>query len=158
MKSQFKVLMACVGILCCLMIDIHAATTTVTYTYDDQDRLTGVDLGGSSAIAYEYDDAGNILSVSNQGPSLPVVTTAGMSNISTNSATSGGEVTSDGDASVTARGVCWSTSQNPTISDSNTNDGSGTGNFTSHLSGLSSGTTYHVRAYATNSVGTNCNI
>ena len=85
---------------------------------------------------------------------LPTVTTSAMSGITDNSATCGGNVTSDGGASVTARGVCWSTSQNPTVSDSHTTDGSGTGNFTSNITGLTAGTTYYVRAYATNSVGT----
>ena len=85
---------------------------------------------------------------------LPTVTTATMSDITANSATSGGNVTSDGGATVTARGVCWSTSQNPTVSDDHTTDGSGTGSFTSNLTNLTPGTTYYVRAYATNSMGT----
>lgn len=84
----------------------------------------------------------------------PTVTTTAVSSITSNSASSGGNVTSDGGASVTARGVCWSTSANPTISDSKTTDGTGTGIFTSSITGLSANTTYHVRAYATNSVGT----
>jgi formylglycine-generating enzyme required for sulfatase activity/GH43 family beta-xylosidase len=84
----------------------------------------------------------------------PTVTTAAVTNISTTSATSGGNVTSDGGTPVTARGVCWSTSANPTTSNSKTTNGSGTGSFTSSLTGLSPSTTYHVRAYATNSVGT----
>ena len=69
------------------------------------------------------------------------------------SATGGGTITSDGGASVTERGVCWSTAHNPTISDSKTSDGMGTGTFTSSISGLNSVTTYYVRAYATNSAG-----
>ena len=85
---------------------------------------------------------------------LPVVTTTEASDITMNSASCGGNVTSDGGAAVTARGVCWSTSQNPTVSGSHTTDGSGTGGFTSSLTGLTAGTTYYVRAYATNSVGT----
>ncbi|MCQ2317532.1 MAG: DUF1566 domain-containing protein [Bacteroidales bacterium] len=84
----------------------------------------------------------------------PTVTTSTPSNISTNSATCGGNVTSDGGASVTARGVCWSSSQNPTISNSHTTNGTGTGSFTSNITGLTENTTYYVRAYATNSVGT----
>ena len=84
----------------------------------------------------------------------PTVTTAEVSNITATTATCGGNVTSDGGATVTARGVCWSTSQNPTVSDSHTTDGSGTGSFTSSITGLTAGTTYYVRAYATNSVGT----
>ena len=85
---------------------------------------------------------------------LPTVTTSAATNITANSATCGGNVTSDGGATVTACGVCWSTSQSPTVYDSHTTDGSGTGNFTSSLTGLTIGTTYHVRAYATNSAGT----
>ncbi len=84
----------------------------------------------------------------------PTVTTTAASNVTASTATSGGNVTSEGGASVTAKGVCWSTSANPTTSDSKTTDGSGTGSFTSSITGLSAGTTYHVRAYATNSAGT----
>ena len=91
---------------------------------------------------------------SNTTSQLPTVTTTVVSNIAATSATCGGNVTSDGGASVTARGVCWSTSSNPTISDSHTEDGTGTGNFTSSLTGLTTSITYYVRAYATNSWGT----
>lgn len=67
----------------------------------------------------------------------------------------GSQVTSDGGAMVTARGAVWSTSQNPTIVNSKTIDGSGLGVFGSHIEGgLTLGTTYYVRAYATNSAGT----
>ena len=85
---------------------------------------------------------------------LPTVTTNTVSNITPTTATSGGNIIADGGASVTARGVCWSTSQNPTVSNSHTTDGSGTGSFSSSISGLTANTTYYVRAYATNSVGT----
>jgi hypothetical protein len=88
------------------------------------------------------------------GPELPTVTTAAPSGITATTATSGGSVTADGGATVTARGVCWSTSANPTITDGTTLDGTGAGVFTSSITGLTPGTTYHVRAYATNSVGT----
>ncbi|MFO7621684.1 MAG: FISUMP domain-containing protein [Bacteroidales bacterium] len=86
---------------------------------------------------------------------LATVTTAEISTYSDISAVSGGDITNDGGGNVTARGVCWSsTSQTPTISDSKTEDGSGTGTFTSNLTGLEPGTTYYVRAYAVNSAGT----
>lgn len=85
---------------------------------------------------------------------LPTVTTSTITSISSNSAISGGNVTSQGNSPVTARGVCWSTSQNPTINNSKTNNGSGTGSFTSNITGLLPSTTYYVRAYATNSAGT----
>ena len=85
---------------------------------------------------------------------LPMVTTATLSDISYTTATCGGEVTYEGIAAVTARGVCWSTSQNPTINDSLTVDSSGLGSFISFITGLQPNTHYYVRAYATNSVGT----
>ena len=87
-------------------------------------------------------------------PNLPTITTDTATNIAQTTATSGGNVTGDGGGSVSARGVCWSTSSGPTLSDSHTVDGSGTGTFISNLSGLTPVTTYYVRAYATNSVGT----
>ena len=84
----------------------------------------------------------------------PTVTTSDVTNITAISATCGGNVTDDGGFTVAARGVCWSTSPNPTINDSHTTDGAGIGAFTSSLSNLSDYTTYYVRAYATNSKGT----
>ena len=87
-------------------------------------------------------------------PTLPTVTTASVTNITATTATSGGNVTDNGGATVTARGVCWSTSLNPTISEPHTTDGSGTGSFTSSITGMEYNTTYYVRAYATNEVGT----
>ncbi len=85
---------------------------------------------------------------------LPEVTTLPISGVTENSAKSGGNVTSDGGLIVTARGVCWSPEDNPTVSDSHTVNGSGTGMFSSTLTGLSSNTIYYVRAYATNESGT----
>ena len=84
----------------------------------------------------------------------PSVTTDDITNITLNSAVSGGSVLNDGGANVTSKGVCWSTFQNPTIFDAHTSDGSGTGSFTSNITGLVSGATYYIRAYATNSAGT----
>ena len=86
--------------------------------------------------------------------SLATVTTANVTNVTTSTATCGGTVTSDACSPVTARGVCWSTSHNPTITSSHTTNGTGTGTFTSNLSGLTENTTYYVRAYATTAAGT----
>ena len=96
---------------------------------------------------------GNVLNfvTSNE---VPYVSTAAISSINETNAICGGNVTSSNGSEVTARGVCWSTSQNPTLADAHTTDGSGIGSFTSSITGLSSGTTYYVRAYATNSTGT----
>jgi uncharacterized protein (TIGR02145 family) len=87
--------------------------------------------------------------------SISVLTTSEISNITQTSAISGGNITSDGGASITTRGVCWDTLKNPTIANDKTTNGSGIGNFTSSITGLSINTTYFVRAYATNIGGTN---
>jgi len=84
----------------------------------------------------------------------PVLTTVNVTNIRHTSASCGGVIVYDGGEAVTARGVCWSTTQNPTVADSKTTDGSGTGTFTSEITGLTTTTTYFVRAYATNSKAT----
>ena len=89
--------------------------------------------------------------------SLPSVTTSVVTQITETNAVAGGNVTSDGGASVTERGVVYSTNPNPVITNlSNTIRpcGSGTGVFTYNMTGLQSGTTYYVRAYAKNDVGT----
>jgi len=88
------------------------------------------------------------------GSTFPLLTTTAASSMTQTSATSGGNITSDGGATITARGVCWRTTSGPTISDSHTSDGSGTGSFSSSISGLTMDTTYYARAYATTSVGT----
>lgn len=86
--------------------------------------------------------------------SLPTVATSSVTDITETSATCGGNVTANGGANVTARGVCWSTNQNPTLSNSFTTNDNGTGSFTATLTDLTASTTYYVRAYATNSAGT----
>jgi uncharacterized protein (TIGR02145 family) len=97
---------------------------------------------------------GNEVSSTTTALVAPTPATVAVTDINFTSATSGGTITSDGNDPVTAKGVCWSTSSNPTTSDSKTSDGEGSASFTSFLTGLTPGTTYHVRAYATNSVGT----
>ncbi len=85
---------------------------------------------------------------------LATVSTAAITNITQSTATGGGNVTDDGRSPVTARGICWGSSSNPTISNNKTIDGNGMGNFTSNLTGLTGNNLYYVRTYATNSVGT----
>ncbi len=87
-------------------------------------------------------------------PDIAEVTTAAITNITMNTATGGGTVVSEGDAPVTARGVCRSTTENPTLQDNCTVDGEGTGTFISQITGLTPGVTYYVRAYATNQYST----
>lgn len=87
-------------------------------------------------------------------PVVPTLTTLAVTDVTGNSAKSGGTVTISGGANVTARGVCWGLTDPPTIAGSKTTDGAGTGAFTSSLTGLLGNKTYYVRAYATNSAGT----
>ncbi len=83
----------------------------------------------------------------------PTVTTASITEITSHSAMSGGEVLQDGGSAVITKGVCWSVKANPTINDSHIAAGSGLGSFVSALTGLTYGTTYYVRAYAENGMG-----
>jgi uncharacterized protein (TIGR02145 family) len=132
----------------------------------NQDVLSFSDSGLSSSTTYTYrvyafNSVGNSLTYSNEVTlttnallTLPTLTTTAVSAYS-QSASSGGNISSDGGASIIARGVCWSTSAIPTIAlTTKTTDGTGTGAFSSNISGLTSNTTYYLRAYATNSQGT----
>src|ERR1035437_2935469 len=85
--------------------------------------------------------------------SLATLTTNAITSISTTFATSGGVISNDGNGAITAKGVCWNISGSPTTSDSHTSDGTTSAPFTSSITGLTAGQTYHVRAYATNSAG-----
>ena len=86
--------------------------------------------------------------------SLPTITTTTATQITHNSAVVGGNITADGNATITERGVVYGTNSNPTVDDNILASGSGIGSFTCTLTGLQSNTTYYVRDYATNSVGT----
>jgi len=84
----------------------------------------------------------------------PVISTLEATSVTTTSVVSGGNISSDGGANVTVRGLCYGLISNPSMNDNKTTDGVGTGNFSHTLSGLTPGTSYHVRAYATTSLGT----
>lgn len=85
---------------------------------------------------------------------IPTVKIASITNITATTATSGGEITSDGGTPVTARGVCWGNNPDPLITENKTSDGAGSGNFISSITGLTPGVSYYIRAYAINAVGT----
>lgn len=85
---------------------------------------------------------------------VPIITTTTITNITATSATSGGNITDEGSSTVITRGVCWSTGITPTMGDNKTSDAAGAGSFASNIVDLFGGTTYYVRAYATNSTGT----
>ena len=85
---------------------------------------------------------------------VPTVRTSSATNITSTSATVGGNVTNTGGQPVTERGIVYSTTPNPTTSSNKMTSGAGTGSYSINLTGLSEGTTYYVRAYAINSNGT----
>jgi len=108
---------------------------------------------------YSLNKVGKSIQYSNevtiQTINIPTLTTNVITNISTNSAIAGGNVSADGGSPITMKGVVWGTINNPTVAlSSKTNDGVGIGTFQSSMTGLTSNTTYYVRAYATNIVGT----
>lgn len=88
-----------------------------------------------------------------EGPQLATITTDEVSGIDRNSAVCGGTISDDGRSAVRRRGICWSTSANPTVVNSHVDVGSGTGHFTAAIAGLAVEQTYYVRAYAENGVG-----
>ena len=123
--------------------------------------------GGVSKYSHgtAADARANIISTDNWtitdggvAPFLPTVTTQAVSSITTTTATGNGNITDLGSPDPTQHGVCWNTTGNPTTgaADSHTNEGgaSDIGAFASNMTGLSVGTDYYVRAYATNEAGT----
>ena len=92
--------------------------------------------------------------VNKQIKSIPELTTADVTQITQTTAVSGGEIIDDGGSRVTSRGVCWSIDKTPTLRDDKRSRGTGIGNFTATIARLEPGTTYYVRAFATNRNGT----
>ena len=131
-----------------------SGTGEFTYT------ITGLQANTKYYVrAYAKNDAGTaygeeISFTTNKQVVLPTVTTTSATSVTETSAVTGGNVTSDGNATVTERGVVYATTQNPTTANTKVASGSGTGSYTCNLSGLQPNTTYYVRAYAINSKGT----
>ncbi len=128
-----------------MQYDIPEGTHTLTWKYVKDGSISqGLDCGFVDQVVYQPE------------VSTPVIQTLTVTSITPISAVSGGNITEEGDSPVTSRGVVWSTTFNPTLEDNvgYTQDGDGTGSFTSQLTGLSPQTLYYVRAYAVNEAGT----
>jgi len=126
---------------------------TGTYT----SNLAGLSPGTIYYVrAYATNAAGTAYGnqISFSTPNIPTLTTNSITNITGTTASSGGNISSDGGTSITTRGVCWSVNPSPTILNNITTNGTGIGTFSSNLTSLMPGTTYYVRAYATNTAGT----
>ena len=120
--------------------------------------ITGLTPGTKYYVrAYATNDLGTVYGDNVEFTTLPamaLLTTASITEVTSSTATGGGNISMDGGAPVTMRGVCWSTATGPTIDNNRTTDGAGSGSFASALSDLLPSTQYYVRAYATNSAGT----
>ncbi len=135
--------------------NINATSVTINITSNLNSPTTYIAFvvdGNIYNIDYWYID--NVSITAGSGATTPTVTTSSVSNITSSSATVSGNVTADGGATVTERGICYSTSQNPTITNSKVASGSGIGSYSATLSSLAANTTYYARAYATNAQGT----
>lgn len=130
--------------LALLLLGLSVPAQTIMNIYQNNGTVLQIPLSSIDSITYTVNNPGN----------LATLTTLSMGNITAISAVSGGNITNGGGTPVTQRGVCWSSSPNPTTATNTTNDGSGTGSYTSNLTGLVAGATYYVRAYAVNSAGT----
>jgi len=144
-------------------IGLYALSTNMFYTSTESSATSANAaffnfnsgyMSGTSKVGGTVNYVNSIIAIrSFAAATLPTVTTQAVSNIAGTTATSGGNVTGTGGAAVTS-GVCWSTNPNPTIADSKTTDAFALGAFISNLTGLTTSTTYHIRAYATNVAGT----
>jgi hypothetical protein len=143
-----------------------SSTPTIAYSKTSDGAGTGIFSSQISGLtentkyyvrAYATNSAGTVYGFEKTFTTrslLPILTTAYVTAITQSTATCGGNITDDGGTTITERGICWNTSSTPTIANSKTSDGSGTGTFTSQITGLTGNTKYCVRAYATNSTGT----
>lgn len=135
------------------------ATGVGEFSLGDQMRYTGYTMHNGEEVASQIktqaqNASATVTLVFDIALPKPVVTTSEVSEITNITAVCGGVVVNQGGSEVTARGICWAKTQNPTINSSHTTDGNGVGSFTSIMTDLQANTNYYVRAYATNSYGT----
>lgn len=146
-------------------------STSPSPTIEDKNTIDGSGLGPYSSNltdlksgteyyvrAYAINNIGTgygeLKSFITKPPSIPEIITLNIYPVTETTATSGGKIISNGTSPITDCGLCWSTSENPAISDNFISFGSASDNFNITISGLEAGTSYYLRAYATNSAGT----
>jgi len=117
---------------------------TIMNIHQSNGIVLQIPLNTIDSITYTISNPGNLASI----------TTIAVTSITGSTAISGGNITNDGGTLITQRGICYSTSPSPTTANTIIISGSGSGTFTSSLTGLTASTSYYVRAYATNSAGT----
>jgi uncharacterized protein (TIGR02145 family) len=128
---------------------------SITYLFGAQSQTTmRIHQSNGTVLQIPISTIDSITYINSNPGNLASLTTLVIGSITANNATSGGSISTDGGSPITHRGICWSTSPNPTTANNTAFSGSGTGTFTSNLFGLSPNTTYYVRAYAINSAGT----
>ncbi|MDR4988959.1 MAG: LamG-like jellyroll fold domain-containing protein [Bacteroidales bacterium] len=141
-------------------VDLSSANI---FAADEQKFLVGFEppyegvFTGELTLTHNPGNSTQTISLSGRtSPLLPEVTTLEVTDITTSTAIGHGDITLLGIPNPTQHGVCWSTDENPTIDGDKTEEGSAseTGVFTSEMTGLTTNTTYYVRAYATNDAGT----
>ena len=132
---------------------IPGQITMASISADSNNLTLHTTIAHTPSFYVAWADYGNSIRCVRDLP-IPTLNTSAVSSITQNTAISGGNISSDGGYLITSRGVCWNTSHNPTISNRYTNEGSGTGSFTSSLTGLFPDSTYYARAFATNGMGT----
>jgi len=151
----------------CISILVDVANNYIIYTINRNQIITNSEITGDEAIIklvanvghdIGWDDnitlTGTFIITGTPTGSLATISTNDVTQIGSTTAVSGGNVTDEGGSSVSLRGVCYSTSPNPTTSNSVVESGNGIGNFTSDITGLNNDTLYYVRAFANNNAGT----
>ncbi|MBK9494539.1 MAG: Ig-like domain repeat protein [Xanthomonadales bacterium] len=138
--------------------DATASVNNIAVSSGSPSSAIGLSVGNNTITVRGIAENGSTktytITVNRAAASPPTLTTTSASAITASGATTGGDISSDGGATVTSRGVAYSTSSGPTTSNATVSSGSGTGSFSALLSSLSPGTTYYVRAYGINAAGT----
>jgi uncharacterized protein (TIGR02145 family) len=135
-------------------LKIFTLLVCISVSVLDAQTIMNIHQSNGTVLQIPLNTIDSITYTSNNPINLATLSTTPMSVITGLGSMSGGNISDDGGSPITQRGVCWNTAPNPTTSDNFTNNGTGTGLFISNINGLETNTTYYLRAYAINGVGT----